>query len=334
MPPANPTVHQNINAASRPATPATFRPPATATVHHDINAASRPASGPATFRPCEAAGMAGRVAGGVMLPQLRMDPAAIEARVLAAEEAGLHSVWFMDHLAAPALPEADALEGWTLASFLAARTERIGLSTGILIASVHHPLMLAKRLATIDVLSGGRMRLGVGVGWMREELDALDVEFSSRGRRLDEVIDAMRAVWREDEASFHGEFFDFERVVSRPRPAQPGGVPIHIGGHSPAAARRAGRLGDGFQPIGVPADVLPVRLDLMRRTAEAAGRDPDGLELTLGAALDGFDEQQLETLRAQGATRIQLSAVSDDLSELAEQMWAVSPFIDNGTFGT
>ena len=178
------------------------------------------------------------------------------------------------------------------------------------------------------------MRLGVGVGWMREELDALDVEFSSRGRRLDEVIDAMRVVWREDEASFHGEFFDFERVVSRPRPAQPGGVPIHIGGHSPAAARRAGRVGDGFQPIGVPADVLPVRLDVMRRTAEAAGRDPDGLELTLGAALDGFDEQQLETLRAQGATRIQLSAVSDDLSELAEQMWAVSPFIDNGTFGT
>ena len=277
------------------------------------------------------------------------DPEWMTYFVRNAESTGFDTVSVVEHVAVPAgfaeeypysktgrwpLPtDCEIPDPLELLSFLAARTERIGLSTGILIASVHHPLMLAKRLATIDVLSGGRMRLGVGVGWMREELDALDVEFSSRGRRLDEVIDAMRVVWREDEASFHGEFFDFERVVSRPRPVQAGGVPIHIGGHSPAAARRAGRVGDGFQPIGVPADVLPVRLDLMRRTAEAAGRDPDGLELTLGAALDGFDEQQLETLRAQGATRIQLSAVSDDLSELAEQMWAVSPFIDNGTFG-
>ena len=277
------------------------------------------------------------------------DPEWMTYFVRNAESTGFDTVSVVEHVAVPAgfaeeypysktgrwpLPtDCEIPDPLELLSFLAARTERIGLSTGILIASVHHPLMLAKRLATIDVLSGGRMRLGVGVGWMREELDALDVEFSSRGRRLDEVIDAMRAVWREDETSFHGEFFDFERVVSRPRPVQAGGVPIHIGGHSPAAARRAGRVGDGFQPIGVPVDVLPVRLDLMRRTAEAAGRDPEGLELTLGAALDGFDEQQLETLRAQGATRIQLSAVSDDLSELAEQMWAVSPFIDNGTFG-
>lgn len=220
-----------------------------------------------------------------------------------------------------------------LLTFLAARTERINLSTGILIGSVHHPLMLAKRLATVDVLSGGRMRLGVGVGWMREELDALDVDFATRGRRLDEVIAAMRLVWTEDEATFHGEFFGFDRVVSRPRPVQPGGVPIHIGGHSPAAARRAGRVGNGFQPIGVAPEVLPERLELMRRTASEAGRDPDAIELTLGAALDGFDEERLDALRAQGATRIQLSAVSADLSELAEQMWAVSPFIDNGTFG-
>ena len=277
------------------------------------------------------------------------DPEWMTYFVRNAESTGFESVSAVEHVAVPAgfaeeypysatgrwpLPtDCEIPDPLELLTFLAARTERIVLSTGILIASVHHPLMLAKRLATIDVLSGGRMRLGVGVGWMHEELDALDVEFESRGRRLDEVIEAMRVVWRDDEATFHGEFFDFERVVSRPRPVHAGGIPIHIGGHSPAAARRAGRVGDGFQPIGVAPDVLPARLDLMRRTADEAGRDPSALELTLGAALDGFDEARLEALRAQGATRIQLSASSADLSELAEQMWAVSPFIDNGTFG-
>ena len=277
------------------------------------------------------------------------DPEWMTYFVRNAESTGFESISVVEHVAVPAgfaeeypysktgrwpLPtDCEIPDPLELLTFLAARTERIVLSTGILIGPVHHPLTLAKRLATVDVLSGGRMRLGVGVGWMREELDALDVEFESRGRRLDEIIDAMRAVWRDDEATFRGEFFAFDRVVSRPRPVQAGGVPIHVGGHSPAAARRAGRVGDGFQPIGVAPDVLSDRLTLMRRTAEGAGRDPEAIELTLGAALDGFDEEQLERLRAQGATRIQLSAVSSDLSELAEQMWAVSPFIDNGTFG-
>lgn len=277
------------------------------------------------------------------------DPEWMTYFVRNAESTGFTSVSVVEHMAVPAgfaerypysatgrwpLPtDCEIPDPLELLSFLAACTERIGLSTGVLIAPVHHPLTLAKRLATLDVLSGGRVILGVGVGWMREEIEALDIDFESRGRRLDEVIAAMRTVWREDEATFHGEFFDFERVVARPRPVQPGGVPIHIGGHSPAAARRAGRVGDGFQPIGVAPEVLIQRLELMRRTAAEAGRDPESLELTLGAALQGFDEERLEALREQGATRIQLSAASADLSELAEQMWAISPFIDNGVFG-
>lgn len=271
------------------------------------------------------------------------DPEWMTYFVRNAESTGFESISVVEHIAVPAgfaetypysatgrwpLPtDCEIPDPLELLTFLAARTERIVLSTGILIGSLHHPLMLAKRLSTIDVLSGGRMRLGVGVGWMQEEVEALDVDFAGRGRRLDEVIDAMRAVWTEDEATFHGEFFDFDRVVSRPRPRQAGGIPIHVGGHSPAAARRAGRIGDGYQPIGLAPELLAERVDLMRRTADEAGRDPEALELTLGAALDGFDEQQLDDLAARGATRIQLSAVSSDLSEIAEQMWAVSPYI-------
>jgi probable F420-dependent oxidoreductase len=277
------------------------------------------------------------------------DPSWMTDFVRNAESTGFESVSVVEHPVVPAgfaedypysatgkwpLPvDCELPDPLELLAFLAARTERIVLSTGILIAPVHHPVVLAKRLATIDVLSGGRMRLGVGVGWMREEIEAVGIDFGTRGRRLDEIIEAMRALWTRDEATFHGEFFHFERAVSRPRPVQAGGVSIHIGGSSPAAARRAGRVGDGFQPIGIAPDLLTERLDLMRSTAEAAGRDPDAIELTLGGVLDGFDEGKLESLRAQGATRIQLSAVSADLNELAEQMWAVSPFIDNGTFG-
>ncbi|HNI33914.1 MAG TPA: LLM class flavin-dependent oxidoreductase, partial [Microthrixaceae bacterium] len=137
----------------------------------------------------------------------------------------------------------------------------------------------------------------------------------------------------DEEATFEGEFFRFERAISRPRPTRANGIPIHIGGHSPAAARRAGRVGDGFQPIGLAPELLVDRIALMRRTADEAGRDPDAIEVTLGGSLASFDEEQLDVLRALGAHRIQLSAATDDLNLIAEQMWEVSPFIDNGTFG-
>ncbi len=207
-----------------------------------------------------------------------------------------------------------------LLAFLAGGTERIVLGTGILVAPEHHPLQLAKRLATVDVLSGGRMRLGVGVGWMREELEALGVDFPSRGRRTDEVIEAMRAVWTNDEADFHGEFFSFERIISRPRPVRAGGVPIHIGGHAPAAARRAGRIGDGFQPLGLDEAALVDRVALMRTAAAEAGRDPDAIELSLGGLLDATGPEQVETAAAQGAHRMVLSTRSGDLDEVRSQM--------------
>ena len=153
-----------------------------------------------------------------------------------------------------------------LMAFLAAVTERITLATGVLVVPNHQAVVLAKRIATVDVLSKGRVRMCLGVGWMEEELRATGADPRTRGRRMDETIEAMRVLWAD---SGPGGCVLRRRVrLVRPRPlvpqaGRPGGVPLHIGGHSEAAARRAGRLGDGFQPLG-----------LVRRRPGSAGR-PD-----------------------------------------------------------
>jgi probable F420-dependent oxidoreductase len=221
-------------------------------------------------------------------------------------------------------PIPDPLE---LLAFLAAGTERIVLATGILVAPLHHPVQLAKRVATVDVLSGGRMRLGVGVGWMREELEAVGIDYADRGGRTDEVIEAMRALWSADEGAHRGERFAFEGLVSRPRPVQRDrdghpSVPVHVGGHSRAAARRAGRLGDGFQPLGLDDDALADRLRVMRESAERAGRDPSTIEVSLAGVLESTGPAEVERAAAQGADRLVLSTRSAELAEVTDRLSA------------
>lgn len=200
-----------------------------------------------------------------------------------------------------------------LLAFLAGQTTTLGLATGVLVLPNHHPVVLAKRAATVDVLSGGRLRLCVGVGWLREEIEACGVEFDSRGRRADEQIAVLRSLWADNPGgvSHHGEFFDFEHATSYPKPV--GAVPIHIGGHSRAAARRAGRFGDGLQPLGVAGDALSELLSVMRAAAEEAGRDPDALELSLGHLVTKVDAERAARLAEAGADRLVLAmpAVTD-----------------------
>src|SRR5262249_37744224 len=148
-----------------------------------------------------------------------------------------------------------------------------------------NPLILAKEVASLDVLSNGRVSLGIGVGWLREEFEALDVPFEQRGARADEYIDVLRRVWREPETSYDGRFTRFAPVKSFPQPVQPEGVPIHVGGHTEASARRAGRLGDGYFPGALEPDLAHL-LDVMRAAARDAGRDPDQIEITSGGVLD------------------------------------------------
>lgn len=187
-------------------------------------------------------------------------------------------------------------------------TTRLRFMTGVIILPLRHPLVLAKQVATLDHMSGGRVELGIGVGWLKEEFEALGVPFEKRGKRSDEYIAAMRALWASDGASFSGEFVNFHEVSSNPKPVR-GSVPIVIGGHSEAAAKRAGRLGDGFFPsIGSQVDTFPL-FDLVRRTAEAAGRDPKAIEMMAGCpdALpkSGKDPgTAVEERRRQGIDRI------------------------------
>ena len=132
-------------------------------------------------------------------------------------------------------------------AYVAAATERIRLATGILILPQRNPVVLAKELATLDHLSGGRIILGIGIGWLAEEFAAIGVPFAERAARTDDHVAALRALWSDD-PTHHGEFTQFTDCIVSPRPAA-GSIPIHVGGHSEAAARRAGRLGDGYFPV-------------------------------------------------------------------------------------
>jgi probable F420-dependent oxidoreductase len=211
-----------------------------------------------------------------------------------------------------------------LMAYLAAVTDRIHLATGVLVAPNHQAVVLAKRVATVDVLSSGRVRLCVGVGWMDEELRATGADPRSRGRRTDETVAVLRALWADagpEGADFDGEFVSFRHAHSFPKPVRPGGVPIHIGGHSEAAARRAGRLGDGFQPLGLEPDMVAVRLAQLRESAEQAGRDPAAIELSLSGYLPTLTEQDVADAEAQGATRLVIStSMSAELDQIEDEL--------------
>jgi probable F420-dependent oxidoreductase len=275
-----------------------------------------------------------------LLPPYRLDVAAdpewMGTFARHADEAGFESLLTVEHVAVPVdyqtrypyndsgrMPLADDCEipdPLELLAWIAARTERLRLGTGILVLPEHHPLQLAKRVATIDRLSGGRVFLGVGVGWMREELEAVGIDPDTRGARTDECIDALRAVWSQEEVSFEGEHFSFSRVRSHPKPAQER-IPILVGGHAAVAARRAGERGDGFFPIGIPGELLDRRLEQMAEAARAAGRDPADVPLTTGGLLgEGTTESALAEAERRGAERVVLSTRIDDLDQLRRDM--------------
>lgn len=214
-----------------------------------------------------------------------------------------------------------------LLAFLAGQTRRLGLATGVVVLPNHHPVVLAKRAATVDALSGGRLRLCVGMGWLKEEIEACGTDFASRGRRADEQLAVLRLLWqdRPQGADFHGEFFDFDHAMCYPKPFPKPlpHIPIHIGGHSRAAARRAGRLGDGFQPLGVGGAELAELVSLMREEAERCERDPDALELSLGHIVTKVDGERAAKLEALGAHRLILAMPpTADLDEARDMLSA------------
>ncbi len=214
----------------------------------------------------------------------------------AADELGYESIWLPEHLIWPAdlgglsphtghgpgvdptIPTLDTLM-WMVT--LAQATTRVRLGTYVYNLALRHPLVAARAVQTLDVISGGRVEFGVGAGWSRGEYDAAGVDFASRGRRLDEAIAACRTLWRDETVTHEGEFFHFGPVVFEPKPPQ-GLVPISVGGESAAALARAGRLGDGWLGMsGSPEQVAP-RAAAVRAAAAAAGRDPASVIVSSG----------------------------------------------------
>jgi probable F420-dependent oxidoreductase len=250
-----------------------------------------------------------------------------------AEELGFESLWTVEHVVVPTgyqspypysptgkmpggedVPISDPLI-WL--AYVAAATTRIRLATGILILPQRNPLILAKELATLDRLSGGRVELGVGVGWLEEEFNALGVPWAARGRRTDEYVDVLRRLWCEAETEYRGTFTHFAPLKSYPKPATAEGPKIHIGGHTPAAARRAGRIGDGFFPGRGAEDGLLPLLDDMRAAAKDAGRDPDAIEITSGG---GLDLDAVKRYADFGVARFVIPPLGFDLDTLRTQL--------------
>jgi len=243
-----------------------------------------------------------------------------------AEGSGFESIWTADHIVVPAgyrstypydptgrLPsgeDAPFPESLIWLAYVARATSTLRLATGILILPERNPVVLAKELATLDYLSSGRVTLGVGIGWLREEFEAIGVPYERRGERLEESVGAMRALWSQECAAYEGRTVRFRDVYLRPQP-RAGTIPIHIGGHTEIAARRAGRIGDGFFPFGVDRDQLPGLLRAMRAAAEESGRDPSAIEVTVSsfAVADGnaavADVAEAADL---GATRVVIPA--------------------------
>jgi probable F420-dependent oxidoreductase len=256
------------------------------------------------------------------------------------EAEGVESIWTVEHVvvakdyeprysysASGRMPGApgsgtvmpDPLE---MLAFFASCTERVRLGTAVLVLTLHQPAVVAKRVSTIDNLSNGRVSLGVGSGWQIEEYRACGVPYEGRGRRLDDAIVALRELWQPGYRTHRGEFFEFVDCESLPEPVQTGGPPIIIGGSTEIAARRAGRLGDGFYPYVISPEDLATRIETIHQTAREHGRDPDAIEITVwpGSWKPGstLDLDVVRRFTEVGAHRMTMSAQESGATEVSQ----------------
>lgn len=242
-----------------------------------------------------------------------------------AEEVGFESVWGGEHVIfpstiesaypytadgkVPATPDTPIPDPLIWLAYVAAAAPTLRLGTCILILPQRNPLVLAKEIATLDHLSGGRVELGIGVGWLREEFDALGVPWERRGARTDEYVAALRAVWSDRHVEFHGDFVDFEPLTCTPRPAQGADVPILVGGDTSAAIRRAAKLADGYFPGEGTTDGLRDLIGRLSEECQRQGRDPAEVEINaMFSAHMGDPAAGVAAMRNLGVGRVMVPA--------------------------
>lgn len=248
---------------------------------------------------------------------------ALGRRARLVEAAGFDSIWVGDHIVMPDSPtngrgsglDMPRLEAVVALTYIAAHTARVRLATGVIVLPQRHPLLLAKQLASLDTLSGGRLIVGVGVGWLEPELRAMGVSMDERGPRMDEYLAAMRALWSEERPSYHGRYVAFSGLSARPLPPQQPHPPIIVGGSSPPAYRRAIEQANGWYGFSLDVEAAARALAGLRRAAERSERGAGlgELEITITPPPGTVDQSTAERYAALGVHRLAL--LPPDLAE-------------------
>jgi probable F420-dependent oxidoreductase len=237
-----------------------------------------------------------------------------------AEQLGFESLWVGEHVLTPVeiaggypgasgkppfAPDSRFVEPFATLAHLAAVTSTIRLGTGILILPLHPPMTIARSIATVDVLSGGRVSLGLGVGWMREEFDAVGQDFTTRGRRMDEMLQVLDTVFTQSRPRFDGDFYRLPEMGFEPKPAQQPRPPFLIGGSSEAALRRAARYGDGWYGGQEPPEQAAAVVARLRQLREEYGRADEPFEVTVLTGWgQGFDADLVAGYERAGVDRM------------------------------
>jgi probable F420-dependent oxidoreductase len=251
---------------------------------------------------------------------------------VAAEELGFADLWASDHIVHPAAQEYPSpylYDPLLALTWAAAATATIGVATSVLVLPQYHPLWLAKTTSSLDALSGGRLKLGVGVGWSEAEFEALGQDFHNRGKRTDEILEILSLCWSTDPSSFHGTFYDFTDIKVQPKPAH--AIEVWVGGSSPAAFERARRFGSGFQLIGLKPDTIVGPIQRLR--SDHPDHDSYTISLRTGWDPQGMDLDQIveekKSFAAAGVQHVVCAPWRTDLPSWLRSMEQLAELVIN-----
>jgi probable F420-dependent oxidoreductase len=272
----------------------------------------------------------------VPIGSLNANPAFVRALGPALEERGFESLWVAEHVVLfdeyesrypyadsgrfPGRGDSGLLEPLTALAAVAATTETLRLGTGICLVPQRNPVYTAKQVADVDVISGGRVEFGIGIGWLREEFEALGVPFERRGDRARQHIEVMKALWTQDVSAYDGDLYPLRACRLYPKPVQRPHPPIHVGGETDAAMRRVALLGQGWFGFNRTPEEVPEALARLDRALEAGGRSRAEVTITISPYTKPVDEKDVERYRQAGVDRVVVVALAFDRDGLLGEL--------------